>query len=78
VQVVAVTDGDTIELRNGKRVRLVQIDAPEAGGECYGSQATGALSGMVAPGTRVVLERDPALTMSTVTGGSCGTSTRGG
>lgn len=33
-----VIDGDTIELTNGQRVRLVQIDTPEvySGYECYG------------------------------------------
>ena len=30
--------GDTVALRNGQRVRLVQIDTPEVffGAECYG------------------------------------------
>ena len=33
-----VTDGDTVVLRNGQKVRLVQIDTPEVyfGTECYG------------------------------------------
>jgi endonuclease YncB( thermonuclease family) len=33
-----VVDGDTIALRNGQRVPLVQIDTPEVffGTECYG------------------------------------------
>src|SRR6478672_2418618 len=37
-----VTDGDTVVLRNGQRVRLVQIDTPEVffGKECYGPQAS--------------------------------------
>ena len=37
-----VTDGDTVVLRNGQRVRLVQIDTPEVffGSECYGPQAS--------------------------------------
>jgi endonuclease YncB( thermonuclease family) len=37
-----VTDGDTVVLRNGQRVRLVQIDTPEVyfGTECYGRQAS--------------------------------------
>ena len=39
-------DGDTIELRNGNRVRLVQIDAPEAGeGEVLRARSTEALRG---------------------------------
>ena len=33
-------DGDTIELMNGQRVRLVQIDSTELGtGECYSRKA---------------------------------------
>ena len=37
-----VTDGDTVVLRNGQKVRLVQIDTPEVyfGTECYGTQAS--------------------------------------
>jgi endonuclease YncB( thermonuclease family) len=37
-----VVDGDTIVLRNGQRVRLVQIDTPEVffGAECYGRFAS--------------------------------------
>ncbi len=39
-----VTDGDTIVLRNGQRVRLVQIDTPEVffGLNCYGREASAA------------------------------------
>jgi endonuclease YncB( thermonuclease family) len=33
--VAAVYDGDTLTLRDGRRIRLVQIDTPELGtGEC--------------------------------------------
>jgi hypothetical protein len=37
-----VVDGDTMALRNGQRVRLVQIDTPEVffGTECYGRAAS--------------------------------------
>ena len=37
-----VVDGDTVDLTNGARVRLVQIDTPEVyfGVECYGPQAS--------------------------------------
>ena len=45
-----VIDGDTLVLRGGAHVRLVQIDAPEAGEECYAGA-----------GSRVELEIDPAL-----------------
>ena len=37
-----VVDGDTVALRDGRRVRLVQIDTPEVffGAECYGRAAS--------------------------------------
>jgi micrococcal nuclease len=56
-----VTDGDTVRLRGGERVRLLQIDAPESGGECYAGRATAELVRLAPRGTRVVLEADPAL-----------------
>jgi endonuclease YncB( thermonuclease family) len=57
-----IVDGDTLVLAEGKRVRLVQIDAPEAQeGECFGEEATTALEGLAPPGARVRLEADPAL-----------------
>lgn len=59
--VAEVTDGDTVRLENGTRVRLVQIDAPEAEGECYGLQATRALEALLPTGTQVRVETDPAL-----------------
>jgi micrococcal nuclease len=59
--VAFVADGDTIELVDGVRVRLVQIDAPEAGDECYGIEADEILRELVPEGTTVRLERDPAL-----------------
>jgi endonuclease YncB( thermonuclease family) len=56
-----VIDGDTIELRSGARVRLVQIDTPESfERECYGAQATRVLERLLPAGTRVRLEADPA------------------
>lgn len=55
-----VVDGDTVRLGDGRQVRLVQIDAPEAGSDCYGRDATRALIAL-AKGERVTLERDPAL-----------------
>lgn len=61
VTVDFVVDGDTIELADGRRVRLVQIDAPEAGDECYGKEADRALYELVPNGTTIRLERDPAL-----------------
>jgi endonuclease YncB( thermonuclease family) len=60
--VARVVDGDTIRLADGTRVRLVQIDAPEAGErECFAAEATRALERLLPVGTQVELERDPAL-----------------
>jgi micrococcal nuclease len=56
-----VTDGDTLRLKGGERVRLLQIDAPEAGEECYAGSATAELVRLTPRGTRVGLEPDPAL-----------------
>lgn len=56
-----IVDGDTLVIGGGARVRLVQIDAPEAGGECYAARSTRALTLLAGPGTTVVLEADPAL-----------------
>jgi endonuclease YncB( thermonuclease family) len=56
-----VTDGDTLRVRSGERVRLLQIDAPEAGEECYAGRATAELIRLTPRGARVVLESDAAL-----------------
>lgn len=61
VIVAFVVDGDTIELEDGIRVRLVQIDAPEAGDECYGLEADEALRRLVPDRATVRLEGDPVL-----------------
>ena len=55
-------DGDTIELGNGQRVRLVQIDTPEVYGgyECYGPAASATAKRLLPPGTRVRLLLEPA------------------
>jgi endonuclease YncB( thermonuclease family) len=60
--VAYVTDGDTIRLRDGRRVRFVQIDAPETnnGPECGGAAATAALRGELAVGATVRLVTEPA------------------
>ena len=39
----------------------MQIDAPELETDCYGQPARRALVRLASPGTRVTLERDPAL-----------------
>lgn len=60
--VAYVVDGDTIRLTDGRRVRLVQIDAPELGQrECYANESRAALSRLLPAGTRVRLETDPRL-----------------
>ena len=61
VTVGEVLDGDTIRLDDGTRVRLVQIDAPERRGECYGRQAQRALRSILPAGTDMRLVADPAL-----------------
>ncbi|MCY4085731.1 MAG: thermonuclease family protein [Actinomycetia bacterium] len=63
VEVAVVFDGDTIELADGRRVRLVQIDTPEGGEheECYAEEARAALLGWVSRGTEARLVADPLL-----------------
>jgi micrococcal nuclease len=56
-----VNDGDTLTLRGGAKVRLVQVDAPELETDCYGRPALKALAALAPKGTRVRLVRDPAL-----------------
>lgn len=56
-----VSDGDTLRTTAGRRIRLVQIDAPELHGDCYGKGALAALRKLTPPGTRITLERDPVL-----------------
>ena len=54
-------DGDTILLADGRRVRLVQVDAPELGVECWGDEAADALKRLAPAGMELRLERDPGL-----------------
>ncbi len=61
VEVDSVRDGDTILLEDGRRVRLVQVDAPELGRECHGDEAAAALARLAPPGAELRLERDPRL-----------------
>lgn len=57
-----VLDGDTIVLRDGRHVRLVQLDAPETDeNECYAHEAASILARLLPPGTRVEIETDPLL-----------------
>src|SRR5262249_51169552 len=57
-----VADGDTVDLTNGQRVRLVQIDTPEVyfTPECYGRQASNVTKRLLPPGTLVRLTAEPA------------------
>lgn len=57
-----VVDGDTVALRNGQRVRLVQIDMPEVffGAECYGQAASRTTKRLLQFGSRVRLFPEPA------------------
>jgi len=57
-----VVDGDTIALRSGAGVRLVQIDTPEVyfHAECYGHEASGLTKRLLPAGTLVRLETEPA------------------
>jgi micrococcal nuclease len=61
VAVDSVRDGDTILLADGRRVRLVQVDAPELGRECHGDDAARELGRLAPRGTELRLERDPRL-----------------
>jgi len=60
--VASVTDGDTVRLADGRRVRLLQIDTPEVGtGECYSRAAKKALLRLVPERSPVGLESDSEL-----------------
>jgi micrococcal nuclease len=58
-----VVDGDTLELRDGARVRLIGIDTPETvhpdfGDECYGAQASRFTERLLRPGDALRLVFD--------------------
>ena len=61
-RVERVADGDTITLRNGQRVRLVQIDTPEVYfvQECFGRESSARTKKLLPPGTSVNLFPEPA------------------
>lgn len=60
--VASITDGDTLRLESGQRIRLLQIDAPELRDrECFATAARRALAWRAPVGSRIVLEADPAL-----------------
>jgi endonuclease YncB( thermonuclease family) len=60
-RVTKITDGDTIRVNGGTRVRLVQIDTPEVyfTAECYGPEASAAITRLIPVGTLVRLVREP-------------------
>lgn len=65
-RVVAVIDGDTVDLEvagGRERVRLLGIDTPEtvkpdAPVECFGPEASARTHELLAPGTEVLVQRD--------------------
>lgn len=60
--VTRVADGDTLTLHDGRRIRLVQIDAPEVTErECYADEARRALERLAPIGTQVSPRLDPDL-----------------
>lgn len=54
--VLRVIDGDTVELSDGIRVRLIGIDTPESG-NCYSKESTNKLKELV-EGKNVSIEKD--------------------
>jgi micrococcal nuclease len=58
--VAGISDGDSLRLRDGRRVRLLQVDAPERG-ECHYDASARALVALLPRGQAVEMERDPAL-----------------
>jgi micrococcal nuclease len=61
-RILRVVDGDTVDLTDGKKVRLVQIDTPEVyfTPECYAEQASKLTKRLLPPGTVVRLLPEPA------------------
>jgi len=53
---VRAVDGDTIVLKNGERVRLIGIDAPEKGEKCF-EEAKNRLQHLVF-GKKILLQKD--------------------
>ncbi len=65
-----VAGGDTVVLRGGSTVRLVQIDTPEVyfTPECFGEHASAETKRLLHPGSLVRLTRDPATSSTDVYG----------
>jgi micrococcal nuclease len=57
--VTRVTDGDTLVVDGGTRIRLIGIDTPElASDDCFSAEATDHMTSLVGPGTPVRLVYD--------------------
>jgi micrococcal nuclease len=57
--VTRVTDGDTLVVSDGTRIRLIGVDTPEvAGDDCFSADATDHTAGLIGPGTQVRLVYD--------------------
>jgi micrococcal nuclease len=61
VVVREVIDGDTVDLNDGRRVRLLGVDAPEVG-TCGAEEATAYTRGALIGNRLVVLHREPGVT----------------
>lgn len=60
--IASVVDGDTLRLRNGEYVRLLQIDSPEIQeGECYSKEARLELIKLIKDGKQIRFETDEKL-----------------
>jgi micrococcal nuclease len=60
--VARVTDGDTVTLTTGEKVRLLQVDTPElSSSECFGFEARNILMGLLSSPGSVTLKSDPKL-----------------
>ncbi len=58
VQVARISDGDTLTISTGEKVRLLQIDTPEISpAECYGAEAHKALITLIGQ-SAISLESD--------------------
>jgi len=58
-EVARIHDGDTITIKSGEKIRLLQIDTPEISpGECYGAEAHKLLSTLIGKSS-ILLEADP-------------------
>jgi endonuclease YncB( thermonuclease family) len=60
LKVIKIYDGDSINLADGMKIRLLQIDAPElAEGECYADKSKATLISLLATKGTLTLKTDP-------------------